>query len=490
MAYVYYGSKLIRPVQGCNIVKETTRDGTGKPIGKVYNITLNFTLLSFAGSPRSDGTFWTINNDPPEEAIELESKLASIARKQEAIKSLFSQDGLVFEIQPLDGSLPISCNPRIASINFEEGLWVDKCSCVINMQADELYPETTDEFTEYIIAADESWSIEVADPQDELKPTTYRFSHSVSATGKRFFLSDGTLEKEAWQQARDYVLPRLGFDNTIALSSGVNNLPTYYGGYNHTRSENIDEGNGTFSVIESWLLASGAYLEDFTIQTRSDITDGNVRVVIDGNITGLDQRNNDLSLITTKYENASSRFAVVQNLLYNRAQTYSGYNLNNIPTNSTIGKNPVGGVITYSYEYDTRLSNLVTDVISESVQISNNFDTDIFATIPIIGRTLGSLVQDLETKQPIERTLNIELVFNHTYIPSGASYQERLNTYNPRLHSPQSTEISQIISAATPVGNMLNNNGIICTDALISNKSESWDFQSKRYSLNISWIAE
>lgn len=490
MAYVYYNSKLIRPVQSCSIVKETTRDGTGKPIGKVFNITMNLTLLSFAGSPRSDGTFWTIDNDPPEETVALESKFASIARKQEALRELFAQDGLVFEIQPLDGSLPISCNPRINSISFDPDIWVEKCNCVVSMQCDELYPEQEDSFTEYVSSVDESWSIETSEPEDELKPRTYRLTHSIGAIGKRFFLSDGTLEKEAWQQARDYVLPRLGFDNTIALSSGVNNLPTYYGGYNHTRSENIDEANGSYSVVENWIIASGSYLEDFTVQTTSDIGNSKKRVSIDGSVTGLEQRNSDLGLTTSKWTNALARFNNIEPLLYNRAQSYSGLTLNGTPVSKTTGRNPVQGTISYSYEYDNRLENFVSGTISEVVQITNNFDTDLFAVIPILGRDLGSLVQDLESKQPIERTVNIELVFDAEYIPSGTSYQAKLNSYNPRLHSPQSTQIASILSAATPVGNMLNNVGDLCTDSLISSKQETWSPNDLRYSLNITYLAE
>lgn len=489
MARIIYASKLIQPVQTISISKRYDTTPAGDIIGKVFTIQVNGTLVSYKGSPNSSGGFWTSSGSPSDESLTEEEKFASILRKQEAMRTLFSAHGQQFEIAPLDGSQSMRCNPRIISLEFQEGLWVDTCPWTLVLETDELYPLQEDEFDSYILSAEESWNIETSDPEDEVKPRTYILTHNLNAVGKLFYDDTGT-SSPAWEQARNWVLPRLGFDSTIALSSGVNNLPSYYGGYNHVRTENVDKTNGSFSVNETWVLASGTALEDFTIQTRSDLSDGRQHVTIDGTITGLEQRDNNLGLVKSKWENALSKFNVVESLLLNRAQTYSGFNLNSIPVSKTTGRNPVTGSISYSYEYDTRLNNFITDTISESVSITNSFDADIFAVIPILGRAVGSLVQLLDTKHPVERTISIELVFDYDYIPSGASMTERLNTYNPRFHEPQKTEIQTLINAMKPAGNMLNNLGNLCTDQVVQSQQETWNPHEKRWSYQCTFVAE
>lgn len=490
MARIIYDSKLIQPIQTISITKDYSRNGAGDIIGKIFNLQINGTLVAFKGSPNSSGILWDQSGNPPDEILSSDTtKFASILRKQEAIRELFSTDGLSFEIAPLDGSEAMRCNPRIGPITFEEGPWVDTCRYSISLEADELYPSEEDLFTEYISASEESWNIETDEPEDLTKPRTYRLTHTVSAVGKKFFDSVGA-SRPAWEQAREYVLPRLGFDTTIALSSGVNNLPSFYGGYNHVRSENIDETNGSFAVTETWLLASGTALEDFTVQTRIDISDGKKHVTIDGSVVGLEQRDSNLNLVTSKYDNAVAKFNVVEGLLLNRAQTYSGYNLNGTAVGKTVGRNPIAGSINYSYEYDTRLGFFVSGVISESISMTNSFDNDIFAVIPILGRARGSLIQLLDTKQPVERNISIELVFDSDYIPSGSTFAERINTYNPRFHEPQKTQIQDLVNAMKPAGTMLNNIGELCTDQVVQSQQETWNFNELRWSYQCTFIAE
>ena len=492
---VSYNSKKVIPAPFVSVTKTYQTSGDGNKVGSVYAITITGSLVAYKGSPDSSKVFWTIGGYPPDEVLTSDENLGALLRKQEAIRELFSQDGLSLEWQSADGSSPMKCNPRIQSITFQEGQWYNTVQYTIAAEADIVYVNGAalgeDSFSEYISSASESWSIETDEtPEGPDLPRTYRLSHSVNATGKRFFEGGGTLLREAWRNAQAWVLPRLGFDSTIALSSGVNNLSSYYSGWNHARSESIGENDGTYSVTETFILASGSALEDFTVSTRNSINDGLVAVEINGQITGLEERDSNLQLITSKYDNALTKYNEVELLLHNRAQSYSGYTLNAFEVNSTVGQNPNTGSISYGFEFNNRPTNLITDSLSESIQLNDGFGADLFASIAVLGRSAGPVLQSLSSKQAVTRDLSLEIVFGAAFVGSG-NVTSRMITNHPRNKSPQAAEIQSIVSAVHPVNaGMLNNNSVQATVAYVNNQRESWDGIAGRYSLQIGWTLE
>lgn len=494
MSRVQYDGKRLIPAPLVSLRKSYQTTPDGEKIGSVFNISVIGTLVAFKGSPTSSGTFWTSSGYPPDENIDNNARLGSLIRKQEALRELFSTDGLSMEWQSADGSQPMKCNPRVLDIELQQGNWYNRIDYTITLEADVVYVNGAalgeDEYDEYISAADETWTFETTEvPEGENMPLTYRLTHTVNATGKRFFDDAGDLVRPAWQNARNWVLPKLGFDSTIALSSGVNNLPTYYQGFNHSRSENIGEGNGNYGVTETWILSSGNALEDFTVTVREGL-DGLTQVGVDGRITGLDVRDSNFNITSNRYDNANTKFTAVSGVLFTRAQSYSGKSLNINPISTTVGKNPTAGNISYSYEYDTRPSNLVTATKSESITMSDSFDIDEFAAIGVLGRTVGPVLQTVGSHRPTTRGLNIELVFGADFV-GGGSATSRLITNHPRQQSPQATELQSIINAANPVlAGALNNIGVPASTAFVSNQSESWDIITGRYSYSIEWTYE
>jgi hypothetical protein len=494
MGRVLYDSKRIIPAPLASINKDYRKLGNGVVIGKTYTIVLQGELVAWKGSPSSSGTFHTIGGYPPDENILHDSRLGAILRKQEALRDLFSSDGRSFEIQSLDATQPMKCNPRVVSVDFAQGIWHDVCPYTITLESDEMYPMEEDELpypSAYLLDASETWSIDTDETAENLDTSrTYKLTHSISAVGKRFFDDDGHLVKEPWQHARDYAHAKLGFNTTIALSSGLNNIPSYYAGFNHIRSENIDIAGGGYSTTEAWILTSGNYIEDFNITTNESIGNGLVTVAIQGNIQGLETRNANFQVTSTKYSAANARFVTVSGLALSRAQAYSGKTLNIEPAVTTFITNPVAGVINYTFEYDDRPSRIVTGTKSEVISITNVNDVDAVATIPVLGRTRGPVLQELSTKQVCQRTLNIELFFPANYIPTGTAIANRIQAYNPRIHSPQSTDIASVITAANPAGTALNNIGATASDSYVVERSETWNPSNLQYSLNISWIYE
>ena len=469
---VYYDSQKIIPAPAITISREFTRTDDQQILGTLFNITVKGTLLAYQGSPTSSGTLWTGTGSPPNENIPSNQRLKSILKKQEAMRRLFKNEGRTFEIQPLDGSQSTKCNPRINNITFEgtdsyNVNWYEKLDYTIELEADCLYGPLmpSGEFgcaNNRISGLTEEWTIEFGDIEN-----SFRLTHNVSAVGKRFYDETGTLTQAAWKNARDVVQPRLGISNDRIYASGVLNLDTnIYAGYNHVRNENVGITTGNYGVTETWIISSGNYLEDFTVTTNSDTLNGTTQVSIAGTITGLDTRDSNFQKTTTKWEAASSRWTTVQPLLFARAAAYSGESLNVAPTNSSIGRNPITGVINYTYDYDDRATTCVANAVSESINVTDNYAGDIFAEIPILGRAAGPILQDISTVTSTSRQLSIELVMPKTDTCSvSAGLAAKPNT-------------SSIVNSVEPSA----------TQVFKQSDSESWDWKTGRYTRNVTWV--
>lgn len=474
---ISYDSKRLIPAPFITITKNFQRSANGEIIGSTFTINVVGKLYAYKGSPKTDKTFWSLPDYPPDETVSANARLGALERKMEALRDLFKEDGKVFSIQDAAGSTPITCNPRvIGPIDFQQGLWFEYVDYSFTLEADRLYPQTEDTITSLITDAQESWGIETDEtPETVGFPRTYRLTHSVAATGKRFYNSGGTLTQEPWKNAREWVYPKLGFDNAFLSSSGVKDLPSYYGGYNHVRSENIDEQGGNYSVSETWLLASGTAIEDFTVETQKSIDQGTIQVSLQGNIVGLEQRDSNLQLTTSKYTNALSKYAIASGLALTRAQLYSGYTLNIIPTQESIGRNPLTGNINYAYTFDNRPSNVITNSLSENISITDNFDEQVVAIIPILGRAAGPIIQDINTKKESTRQLSIDVVMPISSFNSGiSSIRTALFANRPTV------QISGIIEAANPAGQGF-------TSYQVGNQ-ESWTPKTGHYSRQVSWV--
>jgi len=481
-----YDEKRIIPAPFVSITKTYQKSGNRDIIGKTYSLSVIGTIVAHMGSPDSGGTFWEAAGYPDDEDIDNDARLAAVLRKQEALRDLFSTDGLWFEIQSADGSAPMKCRPSVVSIDFADGLWYQRCEYTISLECDELYPEQEDVFPQYLESATEEWGIDTnEEPQALGASVTYGLSHSVSAVGKSYYSeADGT-KNEGWEQAQAFVLSRLGFDSVMALSSGVNNLPSYYNGWNHRRSEQIDKEGGSFSVTENWLLASGVATEDFTISSTNELESPYNNVSIQGNVTGFELRDSDMGITTTKWDNAQTKFTEASGLAFLRAQTYGGVTLNVAPLSMTVGRNPLQGTIDYTFEYDTRPLNLVDGALSETISISDNIGGELFASVFVLGRARGPVLQDLGTKTSNTRDLSIEIV-----VPP-PSYSDRtiatmktlLIDQKPSNNASYSGNIGNVIGAADPT-----NNGF--STVFQDQPQENWEFQTGRYSYNCRWTYE
>ncbi len=175
----------------------------------------------------------------------------------------------------------------------------------------------------------EDWSLEVDEGQSErydkavnpnqdtFLPRTYRISHTIGAVGKKHYfdpnagidlstdqyldsdgnriagVEDGVLP--AWVQAKKFVQERLHYGNPSGaypnvfgqIGKGTVSLVNQYKGFNHVITENVDMAGGSYSATETWIMASGNALENWSASISSSIGTPFVSVSIDGSVRGL-----------------------------------------------------------------------------------------------------------------------------------------------------------------------------------------------------------
>lgn len=473
MSHVSYNSSRLIPSPFVSLQRNYQRTPDGTLIGTSWSGQISGTIVSFKGSPRTNGTFWQVGGYPPDEVIGDSSELAAIIRKQEAIRELFAVDGYVLQWQSEDASAPMQCYPTITGISFEESIWYFECKFTINFECQILYINGTasgeDNFTNYISDASESWQVETDEgtPADAVNQRTYRVTHNLSATGKRIYDGTGNVVENAYLQAKSWATSRLGYN-----ASFISNVSDAGGStYNYVRSETTGVYDGQYSVSETWILSKSPVLEEFTVESKVSIENGLTNVGINGSIKGLENRDANLVLVTTKYQNALNSWNIVSNTLLSRAQLYSGVNvLNPLPINSSVAYNPVNGIITYSYEYDNRPTELLVGSRSEVISITDSLNTDVVAIIPVLGRKVGPVLQNINTSRERTRTLNIEAVFPVSQIIS--------------FVNPIPALAASIISQINPT------QAFGASQVYLVENSQNWDARNARGTINQVWVYE
>jgi hypothetical protein len=397
----------------------------------------------------------------------------------------------------------------------------------------------------FINSFSDNWSIEVDEAMGEtvgnlVIPRSYRITHSASATGKTHYYPkssnpDLVVKSAAWQNAKKYVqnhllgysgtsgvdfypsvgnaLPQWGspyvagpeklLPNETLLGSGTLNLVDTYRGYNHVRTEQIDKSTGSYSVSDTWLLASGNAYETYSMSISQAADSPFINVSIDGSIKGLSELHPDAASLGgnygdgidigqgTAYSNAISKFHEVSNSgkygigsnIFKRANRATAVMLNAQPQSISLGTNEYDGEITYSLAFNNRPTNIISGVLSENISVNDNYPGDIFATIPVIGRNTGPVLQYVGGRTAYNRSVNIELVMDYTDIGYGSD-RKSLLLKKPSIVEPTKSQLRDLIKELSPQ----NEPGV--RKYFIAPPSESWTPKEGRYTFNISWTYE
>ena len=485
MTTMAYGGYSFSPVPILNINKVYNKTGDSQYAGFTYQYTLDGTLTSV---PANTGGY------PYMDAL------------QDALDDAMKVDGSLFLVQ-CDGYTAISGYPRVASLNFTptRNNWTQTADYTIVLEIDGEVAGVSPYLTNF----SESWTVEFnndinkyswdlsgtydQDPDayygiDE-NPYQTRVTHNVSAIGKRHYTAAG-LDKPAWQEAREYVVGQLGFNSEIAESSGVLNLSAAtMDEYSYIRSNALDESAGQFSATESWVvLSTGANTlngatENFTVNTSKTLESDITSVSIQGTINGLDTRSygsttGDYTVTTTKYDSAATYWDTVQPRLYSRCQYASTgvleRHLNPVRQQRSIGHNPVQGTISYSYSYDDRPSNCINGALTETIEVSDENPTDVFASVTVLGRAAGPILQSINTTTSPSRTVSVSANMG---VPTGCTPSAMFST-NP------GTEVDALLCLfEQEVSGSYS-------QYFKSRDNEVWNPKTGRYSRVVSWTME
>jgi hypothetical protein len=434
---------------------------------------LNGKTVAFKGSPNGSGTFWDQGGEPPDETVAADSRLTKLLRKKEAIRRLFANEGQLFEIQGYDGLNPSTCNPRIKSIVFNEGIWFDYIEYQINLEADIMYLAGASgsyedkgiiEPVEYFVSkVAETWNLE---PNDERKQF-YKLTHNVSAVGKRHYDAAGHLTQEAWKNAQDWVLDHIGVDTNIKNSPNLLSLAGH-GVYQKLQTESTGESDGTYGVTETWVLFDPgadviAAFNDYSVTGRYSLETGQNIITVDGTITGFETYDQAGNIVNTRYASALAKWNAIEADIPTVAFAAFSVPVNSTAFSKTEGRNDITGVITYSHEFNDRRTPLITGAVTEIVSVSYNRSTNVFAQVPIIGRSDGPILQDIGTINAFTKTIQIEAVL----LP------ETLNHVAPAEPSTDAL-VSLYIPSATQV--------------FRDQDDISWSPHTGRYTRSVRWV--
>lgn len=545
----------IRPCPLVSLSHSPIRNGMGY-LGAEYTITLTGTVPfdKFLINTSPNGTTTTTPAPSPPNV-----RVRYFFEKQRVLSNLFASPYLKLEFQdPSNGQAIWYCFAKLESLNFEEGTYFSKMDYTATFTANELYntngtlwesskPALMQGFGYHPYPSgrmlqdfNETWDFQVDDStgysinplnpnaSEYIRPRTFILTRNLSATGRTEANRLAGQNKSdrfptpAWQAARDYVFNYAsGNDYLFYLNSGTHHGHLGMGvnggkyvGYNHSRTESLDKGAGSFSITDTWILApSGSQgLESFNTSIETSLDNSYIRVSIDGTVKGLStwhpsgeysktaNTNPALTLAesaNSPYVNAQAHFQKItasgnfgyNSKIYKRANSLINPNLNPAPMSVTIGSNPITGEITYNVAYDNRPSNYFTNVISEVINVTDTYPGDIFTVIPVIGRPTGPVLQAAFGRTEYKRDIQIEMILDYTDIAADVAFRdvrkrESLLLRKPSINMLLKQELQNLISDLSPA----NEPGI--RKYYLSAPTESWNPKDGRYTLSLSWTYE
>jgi hypothetical protein len=374
---VLYNQIPIVPAPFVTITPQTNVTGDGTKLGHTFNIVLHGKIVAVP---------------PGTSAISQDARLGVILSKQKALYDQFSVDGKILEFYSPDGTGIIKCNPLIKNgPEFQEGIWTDVCEYTITLEASLLYDvsNASDEAAQFVDEASDNWDITesgttFSDSTDDVTPM-WRLNHVVSAKGKRVFDATGSLTKQAWEQARDWVVARLTSSPRPINTQGELSLGTYQY-FNPTRVETINELDGTFSATDTLIMTqNNTATEELTVSIRYSPEDQYVHttIALNGVIRGLTTNVNDPS---GRITNALSYFNGIKPNLFTRASHFlPDITLNQYGSGGSIDYNYAEGTITFSYEYTDRPS---TGLVYDNYTIEKKISLDTPETVVTVSGTI------------------------------------------------------------------------------------------------------
>jgi len=369
-------------------------------------------------------------------------------------------------------------------------------------------------------------------------PSVYTVSHNVSAQGEP--LSGFSPA----QLAQYFVASRLGWNNIMSGVSGIINASGIV--CNNFRTVNVNQTEGTCNATETFVInPSGRYKEDFELSANTSLEEPFTSIDINGTIQGYAtlvypdatgritdvgssppvtgdynfELQNSLTGTIPKFQNAISAWSGtvdtdgttplkvgISGLLYSRANSFYRFQpphpaftgahfvsdpsrrpvntLNPTTLSTAVGYNITEGVITYAYSYNDRPMNVVPNAIVETINITENEPEDIFASLQVLGRASGPLLQGMGTKGPRTREVSIDAFLP---IGTGTNFTQKVDgeTQYTQLNNPS------FLIAPTGYDDLVSGYEYNLTQTYasvyINSQNKTWQPKLGRFTFQKSW---
>jgi hypothetical protein len=284
------------------------------------------------------------------------SCLELLDRKSDQLAYALSEDRGSLVVVDGSGYTVLNVRPKVTSLNFDESQIVNhrRYSIVFEIESD----YGSNKVREY----NQTWSFQ----QNE--DDTIAVSHSLNAVG----VYDPVAGTTAANNAKTFVLSRANsLDKTqssflqtpyLSALTSVNTLT----GYNHIRSENSDLVGGSYDVSETWVMASGAFKDDRTIDQSWDLGSNTTlveTVTVNGTVQGYGDTTHE------KFANAVDGFE-------NFVAPQIGFYAAGVSSRS-LSKNRFAGSVNYSLSKipDNVDSHIETKALSRTIERQDDGST-------------------------------------------------------------------------------------------------------------------
>ena len=270
----------------------------------------------------------------------------------------------------------------------------------------------------------ESWSLQPSDEYDRFVKVDR--TRSIQLKNKTV----GGVEKKGWELGIIALTPTLSSTDAATYMSGI---PTGKE-YGKTTNYSVNTEKNTVECTESWTISDLPYTVELTTTTKKSSESFYNSASMQGTITGYGKN---------KYTEANTYYQSIKKWVIGNTFSIANAGLTNARVKSiSEGINKTSGVITFSVD--------VSEGIEEdgerykSISYTDTPPTDLYATIPAVGKPEGPIIQKINGKKNGVKTVTVEVLYNDgsnkppdvaDYAPTGTSFVEKDDStfdYNTR----------------------------------------------------------
>ena len=418
MALVKLNNVEITPTPFINITmsSEFKEDGTVKKT--VRNIELKGKIIAYdpvIGKPGIGFQRGSVDTDAASDA----NYPSKIITKMAALEALVTQKIDKFYIEAAGVLIPTISSDGTTDISLK--------SKSFQLEANSLICDYTIVFEQVIKDSEEineSWSLQPSDEYDRFVKVDR--TRSIQLKNKTV----GGVEKKGWELGIIALTPTLSSTDAATYMSGI---PTGKE-YGKTTNYSVNTEKNTVECTESWTISDLPYTVELTTTTKKSSESFYNSASMQGTITGYGKN---------KYAEANTYYQSIKKWVIGNTFSIANAGLTNARVKSiSEGINKTSGVITFSVD--------VSEGIEEdgerykSISYTDTPPTDLYATIPAVGKPEGPIIQKINGKKNGVKTVTVEVLYNDgsnkppdvaDYAPTGTSFVEKDDStfdYNTR----------------------------------------------------------